>query len=120
MLRAAGVAAEEQPVGVPRLGEVGDQREDRRVGPVLRAAGAVELQRRAGRRRLGVLARVGVAVDVGEDDRRGGTPSAASRSTIAKAHRPVLRVDAHGCAGPRVRGRRGLERPSSSNGVRWW
>src|SRR5439155_1499055 len=53
---AARVAAEQQPVGVAALGEIGDQRQDRRIRPVLRSAGTVELQPRACGRRLGVLA----------------------------------------------------------------
>ena len=53
----------------------------RRVGEVLGAPGPVELQPCAGRRRLRVLARIGVAVDVREDD----------RSTVARRGRRAAR-----------------------------
>src|SRR5207245_2005319 len=42
--RAAGVAAEEDLGREPALREVGDELQDRRVRPVLRAAGTVELE----------------------------------------------------------------------------
>ena len=45
--------------GVEAIGEVGDQRQDRRVGPVLRPARAVELEPGAHGRGLRVLAGVG-------------------------------------------------------------
>jgi hypothetical protein len=43
--------------------------EDRRVGPVLRAPGTVELEPRAGYGGLGVLGRIGVAIEMGKNDR---------------------------------------------------
>ena len=94
----------------PRAGELGDQRQDRRVRPVLRPAGAVELQPRAGRGGLGVLAGVRVAVEVGEDDRRRRDAAAAQPLDDAEPHRPVLAVDADRGAGARVCARgRGCE-----------
>ena len=51
----------------PAIGEIGDQLEDGRVGPVLGSAGTVQLEPGAARPGLAMLHGVGVAVQVGED-----------------------------------------------------
>jgi hypothetical protein len=57
-----------------------------------------------------VLARVGVAVKVGEDDAAGGDAEALEALDDLQPHRPALRVDADRRAGAGVRRGRGLER----------
>ena len=102
-MAAGEVAAAEEPIGVAPPGDVGDQLQEGRVGPVLRAAGAVVLEIGAGGRQLGVLARVGVAVDVGEDDRADARQELEDLGAV----RAELGVDEDGRAGPPVRlGRR--------------
>ena len=84
------------------LGEGGDQGEDRRVRPVLRPPGAVELEPGARSGGLRVLAGIGVAVEVGEDDRARGNAEGREMLDEAEAHRPVLGVDADRRAGAAV------------------
>ena len=100
---AAGVPAEEQAVAMTSRGKGLDQREDRRVGPVLRPPGPVQLQPRARRCRLGMLAGIGVSVEVGEDDGLCRDSERAEELDEGEPHRPVLRVDADRRSGSGVR-----------------